>query len=127
MDPKTKEALEHATTNEQRLEIAREATKGELNKIKADMDKAQSEIRRLVDEYNDMSLAKNFAGHIQSAIQMLQYRKNELKSKPNSSVQIQLVEESIEKFKLKLKVLQKEEEKPSQGVYGWVQGFFWTS
>jgi DNA repair exonuclease SbcCD ATPase subunit len=127
MDPETKMKLECATSEEQQLKIAQEAAQNELGKIKSDMVQAQDTIRRLVDDYNQVSLSRNFAGHIRSAIQMLEYRRNELQSKPNTDNELKLIDESIAKFKEKLRVLEKDSKGLLGGIYDKVKGVFWAN
>ncbi|KAF8642821.1 hypothetical protein AX16_009397 [Volvariella volvacea WC 439] len=108
MDPKTRKELEEAGREEEKLKAAKKLAQMELDTISEEINTGQGEIRRLVDEYNKVALSKNFAGHIQSAISMLELRKKELQSKQNTETDLKLIDESIAKFRQKLRVLQKE-------------------
>ncbi|KAF8648199.1 hypothetical protein AX16_006338 [Volvariella volvacea WC 439] len=105
MNPETKEQLEQAKTGEQELKAAEDTIQKELKTIKEDINKAQGDIRRLVDDYNKIALSKDFAGHIQSAIAMLKLRKDELKSKPNTQSEVEMIDNSIAAFEQKLELL----------------------
>lgn len=126
VDPATKRKLDEATTKEQRLRAARNAVDRELNLINAEMVDAQDQICRLVNEYNEISLSRNFAGHIRSAIHMLECRKIELQSNPDTGAELRLIDESIAKFEKKLQVLQEAKSSASRvfdmakGVYRYV-------
>lgn len=127
VDPKTRRELNEARTEEQKLEAAQKASERELRAINARMIKAQDNIRRLVDEYNEVSLSRDFAGHIRSAIQMLEYRKKEMQSKPNTDAELKLIDESIGKLTMKLRVLQQNSSgwgvsDLARGVYSMVVG-----
>ncbi|KAF8648183.1 hypothetical protein AX16_006322 [Volvariella volvacea WC 439] len=122
MDAKTRKELEEAKTKEEELHIAENLAQSELNQISKKMDKAQEETRRLVENYNKISLSKNFAGHIRSAIAMLEFRKKGLESKPNTESELKLINDSIAAFQKKLGLLQKEAAESKQGIVSKVKG-----
>ncbi|KAG8691306.1 hypothetical protein FRC11_005053 [Ceratobasidium sp. 423] len=126
MSPDTKQKLEAAQTLEESLTAAKAVAQKELDAIAADMATAQETIRNLVDQYNVISLSKNFAGHIQSAISMLEYRKKDLESKPNTKPdsEVDLIEESLVKLREKLKIIQQQDKSSSLGVWDAITGVF---
>ncbi|EUC56754.1 hypothetical protein RSOL_194730, partial [Rhizoctonia solani AG-3 Rhs1AP] len=101
----TREALARAESKEGDLRNAKELAQKRLDGIKFEMTKAQDDIRSLVDKYNQISLSRNFAGHIHSAINMLEFRRKDLQSKPNTKAEVDLVTESILKLQEKLKLI----------------------
>ncbi|KAJ1299955.1 hypothetical protein OPQ81_002623 [Rhizoctonia solani] len=102
LDPTAKLKLETAETKAQRLEVAKGLVREELNKIEEDLHGLHSQIYLLVDGYSNISLNKNFAGHINSAIHMLELRLEELKSKVNTKEEQKIVKEAIQKLRKKL-------------------------
>lgn len=106
LDEKTKLEWEGAQTEEEKLQAAQSAAQRELDKIEADMIEIQTDIHRLIDDYNNISLSKNFCGHIHSAIQVLKYRRKELQSKAGTATELALVDESIAKLKEKLGLIE---------------------
>jgi len=111
VDPEKTRKIDSAETEEQRLEAAKIAAERKLTEIREDMASAQDTIRGLVESYNEISLSRNFAGHVRSAIQMLKLRKEELKTKPDTEAELQLIDESISKFEQQLAILAAEETK----------------
>ncbi|KAG9096550.1 hypothetical protein FRC06_008553, partial [Ceratobasidium sp. 370] len=111
VDPEKTRKFDSAETEEQRLEAAKIAAERKLTEIREDMASAQDTIRGLVESYNEISLSRNFAGHVRSAIQMLKLRKEELNTKPNTEPELQLIDESISKFEQQLAILAAEETK----------------
>ncbi|KAF8648193.1 hypothetical protein AX16_006332 [Volvariella volvacea WC 439] len=105
IDPQTKKELEHAETREETLRVAEDFLQKELMKISEDMEKAQEDVRRLIDGHNKIALRRDFAGYIRSVIAMLEFRKEELKSKPHTENELRLVDENIATFKRKLSLL----------------------
>ncbi|KAG8711953.1 hypothetical protein FRC08_015215 [Ceratobasidium sp. 394] len=110
-DPEKTRRFNSAETEEQRLEAAKAAAARKLTEIREDMASAQDTIRELVESYNEISLSRNFAGHVRSAIQMLKLRKEELNTKPDTGSELQLIDESISKFEQQLAILATEETK----------------
>lgn len=108
LDEKTKLRWEDARTEEEMLQVAQNIIAGELDRIEADTDKMQTEIHHLIDDYNNISLSKNFCGHIRSALQILEYRRNELQAKAGTDTELAVVEESITKLKEKLGVIEEQ-------------------
>lgn len=106
LDEKTKSEWERAHTEEQKLQAAQNASQRAIDRIKADGAKVQDEIGRLIDEYNNISMSRNFAGHVRSALQVLEYRKNELQSKTGTSSELELIDASIEMLKKKLSFIE---------------------
>ncbi|KAL5637665.1 hypothetical protein ACGC1H_002066 [Rhizoctonia solani] len=117
MKRETREALERAESKEGDLRNAKALAQKRLDEIKSDMTKAQDDIRNLVDRYNQMSLSRNFAGHIHSAIKMLEMRRKDLQSKPNTKAEVDLVTESIGKLQEKLKLIGDRAKKSSGGTW----------
>ncbi|KAF8703054.1 hypothetical protein RHS03_06302, partial [Rhizoctonia solani] len=111
--PTAKSDLAEAETKEQKLEISKKACQEELDRIQVELDAAQAKVNSLVDDYNAKSLSGDFAGHINSAIQMLNLRLKELESKFGTEHEQGVVRDAIQKFKNKLEVLGK-----SQGEKG---------
>ncbi|KAJ1304174.1 hypothetical protein OPQ81_008574 [Rhizoctonia solani] len=105
LDPTAKLKLETAETEEQTLEVAKGLVQAELNKIEEDLRSLYKQIQLQVDGYNNISLNKNFAGHINSAIHMLELRLEELKSKTNTEQEQKIVKDAIQKLRKKLEVL----------------------
>ncbi|KAG8738667.1 hypothetical protein FRC10_006614 [Ceratobasidium sp. 414] len=108
-DPEKTRSLDTAETEEQSLQSAKTAAERRLNEIREDMISAQDTIRDLVESYNEISLSRNFAGHVRSAIQMLRLRKEELNTRPDTEAELQLIDESISKFEQQLAILAPEE------------------
>ncbi|KAG8700013.1 hypothetical protein FRC08_004971 [Ceratobasidium sp. 394] len=115
-DPeKTAEVL-NATTEEEQIQVAKTITvPDKLTEINEEIASAQDNIPSLVEQYNEKSLSRSFAGHIRSAIQMLKLRQEELKTKPNTDAELQLIDESISKFERQLALLAPEEKKWFEG------------
>ncbi|CEL61540.1 hypothetical protein RSOLAG1IB_12473 [Rhizoctonia solani AG-1 IB] len=121
LHPTAKNDLAKAETEEQRLEVAKRVVQEELDSIQLELDTVQAKVNSLVDAYNSKSLNKNFAGHINSAIQMMELRLEELKSKPGTEHERGIVQSAIQKLKSKLDVLRKSQERKS-GVINHVRG-----
>ncbi|KAF8593912.1 hypothetical protein BDV93DRAFT_581916 [Ceratobasidium sp. AG-I] len=124
MEPSTKRQLDEATTQGQKLEAALNAMRRELETIGHNILQEQDYIGRLVDEYNTVSLNRNFAGHIRSAIRMLELRKEELSGKAGADDELKIIDDGIAKFELKLSVLRQEEKDANQTFAGRVRNFF---
>ncbi|KAF8604810.1 hypothetical protein BDV93DRAFT_605735 [Ceratobasidium sp. AG-I] len=114
IDPQMQEALDEATTEEGKLAAAFNTVNQELERTEGNIHTTQENTRRLIDEYNVVSLSKSFSGHIRSAIQMLKYRQEELESKPDTATELDLIKESINKLEEKLKVLRGEGQNESE-------------
>ncbi|QRV85029.1 hypothetical protein RhiJN_13045 [Ceratobasidium sp. AG-Ba] len=97
--------LESAETEEQQLQDAKDTAERRIIEVEQQMISAQDRIRALVDSYNEASLSRSFVGHIRSAIEMLKLRKEELKTKSNTDVELELVEDAIKQFESRLNVL----------------------
>jgi hypothetical protein len=95
IDPETKQMLESAEAEEQQLRIAQDTVQMELKKFESYAQQAQETIRDLVNEYNKIALSGNFVGYIQSAIRMLEYRRVELQSMPDTDWELKTIAESI--------------------------------
>ncbi|CCO35352.1 hypothetical protein BN14_09470 [Rhizoctonia solani AG-1 IB] len=102
-----------AETEEQRLQVARRAIQEELDRTQLALDEAQLRVNRLIDGYNNQSLNKDFAGHINSTIQMLELRLKELISKPGTKTEQDIVRSAIQNFRSKLDVIEKSQERKS--------------
>ncbi|CAE6457776.1 unnamed protein product [Rhizoctonia solani] len=127
MDPETKKKLDTSYSEEDRLTAAKAVAQKQLDTITADMAAAQASIRSLIDQYNSISLSKNFAGHIQSAISMLEYRKKDLQSRPNTKPEVDLIDESLVTLKEKLIIIQAEAEGSNLGIWDKLKGVFRSS
>ncbi|CEL56817.1 hypothetical protein RSOLAG1IB_12007 [Rhizoctonia solani AG-1 IB] len=111
--PTAKSRLATAETEEQRLQVARRAIQEELDRTQLALDEAQLRVNRLIDGYNNQSLNKDFAGHINSTIQMLELRLKELISKPGTKTEQDIVRSAIQNFRSKLDVIEKSQERKS--------------
>ncbi|CAE6443627.1 unnamed protein product [Rhizoctonia solani] len=127
MSQETKDALEQAESKEGSLKQAEELAKKKLEDIESEMKRAQNEIRTLVDKYNAMALSKNFAGHIQSAIKMLEFRKKELEAKPNTKQEVDMIKDAIAKFEEKLAILGQQDSKSKKGIWDRIKGVWRSS
>ncbi|CUA72114.1 hypothetical protein RSOLAG22IIIB_10094 [Rhizoctonia solani] len=125
--PEMKKLLDDSHTEESRLNAAKVVARQTLDKITSDMVTAQDTIRSLVDRYNSISLSKSFAGHIQSAIGMLEYRKKELESKPNTKPEVDLINETLIKFREKLNIIKDQDKSSGLGIWDAVKGVFRSS
>ncbi|KAG9123796.1 hypothetical protein FRC07_013930 [Ceratobasidium sp. 392] len=113
-DPEKRQKLENASAKAERLELARTITKRKLIEIQQEIDSAQESIHSLIDEFNELSLSRSFAGHIRSAIEMLELRREGMRTTANTDAELQLIEDSIAKFKQQLALLATEESKWSK-------------
>ncbi|CUA68063.1 hypothetical protein RSOLAG22IIIB_07738 [Rhizoctonia solani] len=127
ISPDTKRMLEASHSEEDRLNAAKAVAKQTLDTIASDMATAQNTIRSLINRYNSISLSKNFAGHIQSAISMLEYRRKDLQSKPNTKPEVDLIDESLGKLREKLKIIKDQHKSSSLGIWDAVKGVFRSS
>ncbi|QRV92786.1 AIG1 domain-containing protein [Ceratobasidium sp. AG-Ba] len=105
MSQDTRTKLSNATSEQEQLEIAMQAANQKIKKLGQDAAQTQKTIRSLVNDFNELSISQNFAGHLRSVIQVLELRRKELESKGSTDSDLQLIDESIEKFKKKLDVL----------------------
>ncbi|CCO35030.1 hypothetical protein BN14_09143 [Rhizoctonia solani AG-1 IB] len=119
--PNAVDDLARAETEEQKLEIGKIMVQEGLNITQRELDKVQAKVHSLVDTYNSRSLNRDFAGHINSAIQMMELRLEELNSKPGTEHEQCVVRSGIQKLKSKLDVLWKSQER-SSGVFSQVSG-----
>ncbi|QRV73458.1 AIG1 domain-containing protein [Ceratobasidium sp. AG-Ba] len=113
-DPEKKTELENASAEAGVLENARAVTKRRLLEIQEEIDSAQDSVRTLIEDFNELSLSRSFAGHIRSAIQMLKLRREDLRAKANTDLELELIEESIAQFEQQLALLATEESKWSR-------------
>ncbi|CUA68057.1 hypothetical protein RSOLAG22IIIB_07731 [Rhizoctonia solani] len=127
ISPDTKKLLDASHSEEDRLSAAKAVAKQTLDTIASDMATAQETIRSLIDQYNSISLSKNFAGHIQSAISMLEYRKKELQSNPNTKPEVDLIDESLVKLREKLKIIKDQDKGSGLGIWDAIKGVFRSS
>ncbi|KAG8738668.1 hypothetical protein FRC10_006615 [Ceratobasidium sp. 414] len=116
-DPEKRAEVSNATTEAEQIQVAKTIIVPEkLTEINQEIASAQDNIPTLVEQYNEKSLSRNFAGHIRSAIQMLKLRKEELNTKSNTNAELQLIDESISKFEWQLALLTPVETNVEAGV-----------
>jgi prefoldin subunit 5 len=123
----TREALEVAEGKEGSLKKAEELARKRLDEIEKGMNKTQSEIRDLVDQYNSLSLSRNFAGHIQSTIKILEHRKEELQSRPNTKNEVDILDGAIKKLREKLRIFSEESTGSRRGLWDSIRGVWRSS
>lgn len=104
LDEVTKSEWETAQTLEERLQVAQNALQRELDRIDTNVGKVRTEIHDLIEDYNNVSLNKNFADPIHSALEMLKERKREL-SKAGTDHDLAVVDETITQLKRKLDIM----------------------
>ncbi|CAE6462738.1 unnamed protein product [Rhizoctonia solani] len=121
LHPTAKADLAKAEAKEHRLEMAKRVAKEKLDSTQLELDTVQDKVNSLVDTYNSKCLNKNFDERINSAIQMMELRLEELKSKPGTEHAQGIVQSAIQKLKTKLDVLRKSWEKKS-GVVNHLTG-----
>jgi len=102
---KAKEDIDKADTEGKKIIVARDTAEKNLRTINSKITQAQDEIRSLVQKYNAVSLGRNFAGHIMSTINMLNFHKEELKSKSHTDEDLKHIDETIAMFEQRMQVL----------------------
>ncbi|KAG9086617.1 hypothetical protein FS749_003522 [Ceratobasidium sp. UAMH 11750] len=105
MDPGSRKKLEEIVTAEERHAAAKDLIQRNMERINDEMALTRDRIRYLVEDYHQLSLTSNFAGHIRSAIKLLELKREELGSKPDTDSELKLIDESIDTFERKLKIL----------------------
>ncbi|KAF8749090.1 hypothetical protein RHS01_10338 [Rhizoctonia solani] len=100
LHPTAKSDLAEAETKEQKTRDCKEGMRRRARRIEVELDAAQAQVNSLVDDYNAKSLSGDFAGHINSAIQMLNLRLKELESKFGTEHEQGVVRDAIQKFKI---------------------------
>ncbi|KAG9082975.1 hypothetical protein FS749_006421, partial [Ceratobasidium sp. UAMH 11750] len=127
-NPEIQQWLEDARSKEKEYGARRLSFQRKLDEVKEQMSKARDRVRSLVEDHNNVSLNKNFAGHVHCAIQMLKLRREDLKGKPDAADELQLLDESIAKYEQKLLILAEQSEKDEKakivirGARGAVRG-----
>ncbi|CAE6467131.1 unnamed protein product [Rhizoctonia solani] len=104
-DPALQRDLNAAEDEETRLKISQKAVSTRLEGIRDEVERKISTIRKLIDEFREISISYNFSGYIHSTIGVLEMRKRAFESEPGSAGQIAIINESIEKLKQKLTIL----------------------
>ncbi|KAG8787407.1 hypothetical protein FRC12_015595 [Ceratobasidium sp. 428] len=102
------DALDNAKTEKQKHQATLDATRDKLEEIPEKIEHLKNTIRELVDSYDGIALSNGFVGHVRSAIHILKLRREELKGLPHTDTEVALVQESIEKFEQKLRIIAEE-------------------
>ncbi|CAE6447231.1 unnamed protein product [Rhizoctonia solani] len=97
--------LQDTKTSEENLSQTTNQIEKEIENIEHNIEESKSEILRLVDEMNNLSLSPNYAGYIRSAMQLFELRKKQLESQPDSDGELSVIDQGIMAFKDRLEML----------------------
>ncbi|QRV96154.1 coiled-coil domain-containing protein [Ceratobasidium sp. AG-Ba] len=105
VDPDTDRSYKQATSKEGRTRALEQITTQHINAITRTLETKQSEILQLIGQFNALAFSKNFAGHINATMDMLNLHLEELKTKPNTESERQDIKQAIDKLQAKLDLL----------------------
>ncbi|CAE7144929.1 unnamed protein product [Rhizoctonia solani] len=101
--------VSNAATTEKMFGAAKVRVEKEIEEIKRQIAQYKRDIPDLIDELNQVSLSPNYAGYIESAIQLFKLRKKLLESRPGSGEELDLVNKGIKTFEGQLELLRENE------------------
>ncbi|KAJ1304176.1 hypothetical protein OPQ81_008576 [Rhizoctonia solani] len=103
------ESIHSVATEEEKLERAKTRIGQEIIKLEQEIEQSKREIIKLVEELNSLSLSPNYARYIQSALDILKMRKEQLMSRPDSDDELAGINEAIKALEAQLDILRGKE------------------
>ncbi|CAE6412473.1 unnamed protein product [Rhizoctonia solani] len=101
--------LNDAITKKAGFEEVKIHIEQEIARVKKEIERSKGEIHKLIEELNSISLSPNYAGYIRSALDVLKMRREHLRSRPDSSNELAVINDGIQAFEAQLNLLQENE------------------